>query len=51
MRTPLVAGNWKMNGNRDSVAELAEGIVAGAGDISGCEILVCPSFVFPLRGA
>ena len=46
MRTPLVAGNWKMNGTRASVAELVQGIVAGAGDIDGAEILVCPSYVF-----
>jgi triosephosphate isomerase len=46
MRTPLVAGNWKMNGTRASVAELAQGLVEGAGNISGAEILVCPSYVF-----
>jgi triosephosphate isomerase len=45
MRTPLVAGNWKMNGTRDSVAELMQGITAGAEAISGAEILVCPPFV------
>jgi triosephosphate isomerase len=46
MRTPLVAGNWKMNGTRASVAELMQGISAGAENLSGVEILVCPSFVF-----
>ena len=46
MRTPLIAGNWKMNGTRDSVAELLQGIVAGADAVSGADILVCPSFVF-----
>ena len=46
MRTPLVAGNWKMNGSRASVSELASGIKAQAGGISGVEILVCPSYVF-----
>jgi triosephosphate isomerase len=45
MRTPLVAGNWKMNGTRDSAAELMQGIVAGADAINGAEILVCPPFV------
>ena len=35
-----------MNGTRDSVAELLQGIVAGADAVSGAEILVCPSFVF-----
>jgi len=46
MRTPLVAGNWKMNGTRASVAELARGLVGGAGSISGAEILLCPSYIF-----
>jgi triosephosphate isomerase len=46
MRTPLVAGNWKMNGTQASVAELMQGLVQGAAAIDGAEILVCPSFVF-----
>ena len=29
MRTPLIAGNWKMNGSLQSVIELVEGIKAG----------------------
>lgn len=44
-RTPLVAGNWKMHGNRADAARLAgellaRGVGAGAG-----ETLVCPPFV------
>jgi triosephosphate isomerase len=35
-----------MNGSRDSVAKLTAGVVAGAGDIKGADILICPSFVF-----
>jgi triosephosphate isomerase len=46
MRTPLVAGNWKMNGTQSSVAELMQGLAQGAAEIDGAEILVCPSFVF-----
>lgn len=46
MRTPLVAGNWKMNGTESSVADLVRGISAGAANVSGVEILLCPSFVF-----
>ncbi len=45
MRTPLVAGNWKMNGSRESVAGLMQGITAGAG-LEGMEMLVCPPFVY-----
>ncbi len=42
--TPLIAGNWKMNGLRASLAEigaLREG-VAQAGFDAGADILVCP---------
>ena len=47
MRTPLVAGNWKMNGTIDSAAELdTQGIVAGADISDAAEVLVCPPFVF-----
>lgn len=46
MRQPLVAGNWKMNGSRDSVKTLVDGINAGMGDISGVDVLVCAPYVF-----
>lgn len=46
MRIPLVAGNWKMNGTTDSVAELTLGIVADAHTSDATEVLVCPPFVF-----
>jgi triosephosphate isomerase (TIM) len=40
-RRPLVAGNWKMNGVRTSIAEL-EKIVAGARTLANVELIVCP---------
>jgi triosephosphate isomerase len=40
-RRPLVAGNWKMNGLRASMVELAE-IARGAGELIGTDIMVCP---------
>jgi triosephosphate isomerase len=46
MRTPLVAGNWKMNGTQESVAELMSGLVAGVGALDGVEVLVCPPFIY-----
>ena len=46
MRQPLVAGNWKMNGSVESVRELLSGLKAGIGDISKCEVAVCPPYVF-----
>jgi triosephosphate isomerase len=39
---PLVAGNWKMNGLRASVADL-EAMIAGAGSVaSKTDLMVCP---------
>lgn len=42
MRTPLIAGNWKMNGTRASNAALIDGIVGRLGEAPGVEVLVCP---------
>lgn len=42
-RRPLVAGNWKMNGFRSSVAELAKTIEGFDGALAGrIDLLVCP---------
>ena len=46
MRTPLVAGNWKMNGTRASATELTRELVEGAAGISRAEILVCPPYIY-----
>jgi triosephosphate isomerase len=41
-RRPLVAGNWKMNGLRASIAEL-EAVIAGAAPLAvKCDLLICP---------
>src|SRR5690606_10743889 len=45
MRKPLVAGNWKMNGTRESAAELLRALVQGLEDGATAEVLVCPPFV------
>ena len=37
--TPLIAGNWKMNGLRADAAELASALRGG---VPGCDLLVCP---------
>ena len=41
MRKPLVAGNWKMNGTRASVAALLTGLKAGIGQVTTAEVAVC----------
>src|SRR5258708_36857252 len=55
--TPLVAGNWKMNGLSASRGELAK-IIAGAGSLAGkAELMVCPpttliaAFAAAIRGS
>jgi triosephosphate isomerase len=46
MRTPLVAGNWKLNGTRDSNRQLLQGVLASASAPLGAEIMVCPPYVY-----
>ena len=41
MRQPLVAGNWKMNGSRDSVKALLDGLKAGISTVTTAEVAVC----------
>lgn len=45
MRQPLVAGNWKMNGSRDSATALLEDVVQGLSPANR-EVVVCPPFVY-----
>lgn len=40
MRRTLIAGNWKMNGNLASNAELLDGLCAGADGLA-CELAIC----------
>lgn len=46
MRQPLVAGNWKMNGSRDSINDLLDGILAGMGSVEKAEVVVCAPYVY-----
>lgn len=46
MRQPLVAGNWKMNGSRESVKALLDGLKAGIGDVTTAEVAVCSPHIF-----
>ena len=49
MRIPLVAGNWKMHGNRASNRELLAAVVSGTETLEGVECVVCVPF--PYLGA
>ena len=46
MRRPLIAGNWKMNGSRESNRNLLDGVKAAIDDVSGSDVVVCPPFVY-----
>jgi len=46
MRTPIIAGNWKMNGSRSSIKELLEGIKAGMGDVKSADVAVCAPAIY-----
>ena len=46
MRIPLVAGNWKMHGNRTSNRALLDAVVAGIGSLEGVECAVCVPFPY-----
>ena len=45
MRTPLVIGNWKMNGTLASAPALASGVRVAAAQFAGVETAVCPPFL------
>jgi triosephosphate isomerase len=46
MRKPLVAGNWKMHGNRASNGALLDAVVSGIGGLQGVECAVCVPFPY-----
>jgi triosephosphate isomerase (TIM) len=46
MRRRLVAGNWKMHGNRSANAALLEAIVAGLESGGNVECAVCPPYPY-----
>ncbi|HID07650.1 MAG TPA: triose-phosphate isomerase, partial [Armatimonadetes bacterium] len=45
MRTPMVAGNWKLNGTRASADALAQEVASGAQSLNNVEVLVCPTYI------
>jgi triosephosphate isomerase len=50
-RTPLVAGNWKMHGNRGSNRALLEAILQGMAGRKGAECAVCIAFPYLAQAA
>ncbi len=45
MRTPFIAGNWKMHKTIDEAVSLVEALKAQLQDVGGCDVAVCPPFV------
>lgn len=46
MTRPLIAGNWKMNLNRDQAVKLAHGVVRGAASVDHADLVICPPSVY-----
>lgn len=46
MRRSLVAGNWKLNGNKASIQALVTGLVENAGSLTEVSIAVCAPYVY-----
>lgn len=45
VRTPIIAGNWKMNkGTIAEATELAQGVVASVAGKSGVTVVICPPY-------
>ncbi len=44
MRTPIIAGNWKLYKTVGEAVELVKELLAGLEDVSGREVVVCPPF-------
>ena len=51
MRTPLIAGNWKMYKTVSEAVETVNALVAGLGPVLDREVVICPPFtaLYPLR--
>ena len=45
MRTPIIAGNWKMNKNVTEAVELVRALRESTADVEKVEMVVCPPFV------
>ncbi|RME75641.1 MAG: triosephosphate isomerase, partial [Chloroflexi bacterium] len=44
MRTPIIAGNWKMHKTIAEAVQLARGIREEVGQIDGVDVVLCPPF-------
>ncbi|MBU3738872.1 MAG: triose-phosphate isomerase [Rhodoferax sp.] len=46
MNTPLIVGNWKMNGGLETNQRLLDDVRAGCSGLGRCDVAVCAPFVY-----
>jgi len=46
MRKVLIAGNWKMNGSRDSIKALLDGLKSGISAVDKADVAVCAPYIY-----
>jgi triosephosphate isomerase len=51
MRTPIIAGNWKMHTTYDGAMDLIEALMDELDNVEGAEIVLCPPFPWLLAVA
>lgn len=44
MRTPIIAGNWKMHKTVAEATELAQGVCNAVEGVTGVDVVLCPTF-------
>ena len=51
MRTPIIAGNWKMNKTVQEAIDLVNGLKKSLVGVDDVEIVVCPPFtaLYPVK--
>ena len=45
MRTPFIAGNWKMNTNITQAVSLVKAMLVNLDNLTGVEKVLCPPFI------
>ncbi len=51
MRTPIIAGNWKMHRTYDGAMDLVEALMDELDNVEGVEVVLCPPFPWLLAVA
>jgi triosephosphate isomerase len=45
-RRPMIAGNWKMNANREQAVDLARDVASGSRGVTSVDKVVCPPYLY-----